>query len=71
MCYAELIDELRRRGIHATESQVRWAIQSGKVDRPPLNKSLNFDFGEEHLQRLVELFTAKQAAGAPSAINDQ
>ena len=71
MCFRELIDELRRQGIQATESQIRWAIKSGKVSKPPLNKGLNFVFGDEHLERLVELFTAGQATSAPNAISDQ
>lgn len=72
MCFGELIDELRRQGIHATESQIRWAIRSGKVSKPPLNKrSLNFDFGEDHVKGLVELFTSRQATCAPNAINEQ
>ena len=70
MCFRELIDELRRQGIHATESQIRWAIQSGKVARPPLTKSLNFNFDDGHLERLVELFAARQATCAPNAINE-
>jgi len=64
MCYRELIDELRRLGIDATESQIRWAIKSGKVSRPPLNKGLNFVFGQEHVERFVELFANGQATCA-------
>jgi hypothetical protein len=70
MCYSELIDELRRRGIDVTESQIRWAIKSGKVSRPPLNKGLNFVFGEEHVEQFIQLFSNKHAARAAGAIND-
>ena len=71
MCYSELIDELRRRGIDVTESQIRWAIKSGKVSRPPLNKGLNFVFGEEHVEQFVQLFSNQPTAHVARAINDR
>jgi hypothetical protein len=56
MCLRDLLLSLKQDGIEVTESQVRWAITSGKVDRPPLDGSLRFDFGEHHLCQLRELF---------------
>jgi hypothetical protein len=39
-----------------TIAQVRWAIASGQVTRPPLDGSLRFDFGEQHLKELIRYF---------------
>ena len=56
MCFRDLIAALRRAGLAVTDSQVRWAINSGKIDRPPLDGSLRFVFTEEHVQQLKTLF---------------
>src|SRR5262245_51907772 len=32
-------------GHEVTEPQIRWAIKSGQVSRPPLDGSLRFNFG--------------------------
>ena len=53
MCLKDLIEELKRRyEIQATDGQIRWAINSGKIARPPLDGSLRFDFNEDHLSQL-------------------
>ena len=56
MCLRDLLLNLKRDGIEVTESQVRWAITSGKIERPPLDRSLRFDFGEHHVFQLRQLF---------------
>jgi len=56
MCLRDLLDALRRDGVFVTEPQIRWAITSGKIERPPLDGSLRFDFGEHHLCQLRQLF---------------
>ena len=59
MCYGDLIQTLQERGIRATESQLRWAICSGKVSRPLRDSSLRFVFTEKHVRELVDYFSAR------------
>ena len=56
MCLKDLLKKLHAEGTLATEPQIRWAITSGKVPRPPLDGSLRFDFGEEYLEMFRALF---------------
>ena len=59
MCMRDLLTALYDEGLPVRETQVRWAIASGKITRPPLDGSLRFDFGREHLEQLRQLFAAK------------
>jgi hypothetical protein len=59
MCLRDLLSLLRREGLAVSETRIRWAITSGKVARPPLDGSLRFDFQEEHLHELRQLFATK------------
>jgi hypothetical protein len=59
MCLRDLLTALRGGGLEVTEAQIRWAIKTGKVARPPLDGSLRFAFGEEHLRQLREHFTRR------------
>ena len=56
MCMKDLVKTLRDRGIDITESQVRWALNSGKISRPPMDGLLRFVFGEAHLANLTLLY---------------
>jgi hypothetical protein len=56
MCLRDLLKHLKDEGISVSETQVRWAIISHKIDRPPLDGSLRFDFSEKHLRQIQELF---------------
>lgn len=56
MCFRDLIAALHRAGVSVTDSQVRWAITSDKINRPPLDGSLRLIFTREHLQQLKTLF---------------
>ena len=56
MCFRELLDRVRQHRPGITPAQIRWAITSGKVSRPPLDGSLRFVFGETHLQEMVACF---------------
>lgn len=60
MCLRDLLRKLRTEGLDVTESQVRWAISSGRVKRPPLDGSLRFVFGEEHLAELRAWFARRE-----------
>ncbi len=63
MCLKELLDELKRRGVQATESQIRWAIRTGKVTRPRVDGSFRFDFTEANLADLAEHFAPEVSRG--------
>jgi len=63
MCYGDVLRALRENGFAVTTTQVRWAITSGKVSRPPLDGSLRFDFGEQHLGELRDYFMAVAVSG--------
>lgn len=60
MCFRELLDELKRAGVLATESQIRWAIKTGKVTRPRVDGSLRFDFVAKDLAELAAYLTARR-----------
>lgn len=60
MCLSELLDELRRSGVGATESQIRWAIKTGRVTRPRVDKSLRFDFTLENVAELATHFRTRR-----------
>ncbi len=56
MCLKDLLMTLRGEGLVISETKIRWAISAGKVSRPPLDGSLRFNFGQEHLEQLRRLF---------------
>ena len=56
MCLKDLMAVLCKLGHVVTEAQIRWAIKSGKVTRPPLDGSLRFDFGEQHVREYCTYF---------------
>jgi hypothetical protein len=66
MCWRDLMARLGERGLTVTEAQVRWAIRTGKVARPPLDGSLRFDFGDEHLNQLVAYFGGRAVDESPT-----
>ena len=56
MCLKEMLDELIRRKVAATESQVRWAIKTGKVQRPRVDGSMRFDFSQDNVEEIAGHF---------------
>ena len=60
MCLKDLLKRLQRDGLDVTEAQIRWAINSGKVTRPPLDGSLRFVFGERHVAELRMWFDRRE-----------
>jgi hypothetical protein len=64
MCFRDLVKVLRARGVEATESQLRWAIKTGKVSRPPLDGSLRFRFTGSNVEELLAHFGGRGATGA-------
>ncbi len=61
MCLKELMDELRRAEADVSESQIRWAIKTGKVSRPRVDGSFRFDFSEENVAEIVAHFAKSEA----------
>jgi hypothetical protein len=61
MCFRELLDALNAEGLSISEPQIRWAITSGKIDRPALDGSLRFKFEAEDLEELKEYFRNRPA----------
>jgi hypothetical protein len=64
MCFGDLMLELHRRGISVTESQVRWALKTGKVDRPKLDGSLRFSFSPANVVEIVDHFSEREPVTA-------
>jgi len=62
MCWRDVVTALRQLGIDATESQIRWAIKTEKVSRPPLDGSLRFAFSEQHVAEIRTYFHNQLAA---------
>lgn len=56
MCFKDMLDALRADGLAITSTQLRWAINSGQVSRPPLDGSLRFDFGPQQVAELRAYF---------------
>ncbi len=64
MCFGDLVNELKRHGISVTESQIRWAIKTGKVSRPEMDASLRFKFSEQNVSEIVRYFKPKNLVSA-------
>ena len=60
MCFSDLMRELERRGVAVTESQIRWAIRTGKVSKPPINGSLRYEFNVGNVEELVTYLRRRQ-----------
>ena len=65
MCFAELVDELRRLGVSVTEPQIRWAIKTGKVSKPTLDGSHRFKFTNKIVAELAAQFGQTAETVAP------
>jgi hypothetical protein len=59
MCLRDLMAALRERGLEVTETQIRWAIKSKRLSRPPLDGSLRFDFGPQHVEEICAYFARR------------
>jgi hypothetical protein len=64
MCFGNLVNELKQHGISVTESQIRWAIKTGKVSRPEMDASLRFKFSEQNVSEIVRHFKPQYAVTA-------
>ena len=67
MCFRDLIQALNDEGIALTESQIRWALRTGKIDRPELDSSLRFVFSQDHVEQLRKLSRSRTAPARRAA----
>jgi hypothetical protein len=56
MVLSDFVRSLQGLGLRVTASQVRWAIASEGISRPPLDGSLSFDFGNDHIEEFREYY---------------
>lgn len=62
MCLKELMCELKRAGVKVSESQIRWALRTGRVSRPRVDGSLRFDFTVENVADLATYFSEREVS---------
>jgi len=60
MCFKDMFASLRAEGLDLTPAQIRYAIYNGKVSTPPMNGSLSFDFGPQHIAELLTYFRGRE-----------
>lgn len=65
MCFKDMLATLRAEGLVLSQAQVRYAINNDKINRPPLNGSLSFEFGPQHIQELLAYFRSRKARIRP------
>ena len=68
MCFGDLLLTLRADGLNINATQLRWAIDSGKATRPPLDASLRFDFGSQQVDELRHYFRSRKERGRPQVL---
>ena len=66
MIFQDVLKHLRDTVISVTESQIRWAIKTGKVPRPEMDASLRFRFSDDDVFALVQHF---QPAAVPETVS--
>jgi hypothetical protein len=64
VCLRDFLQTLRARGVTLTEAQIRWAMATGKISRPPMDGSLRFEFGPQHVAEVVTYCGQKQRVAA-------
>ena len=65
MCFGDVLNALRQSGMSVSAMQLRWAINSGKITRPPLDGSLRFDFDPAHVVELQNYFRTRKPFRRP------
>lgn len=59
MTFAELLFELDGQGISLPPNRIYSWLRNRKLPRPPMNRSLGFDYTQEHVQRIRELMATE------------
>ncbi len=57
MVMHEVIREAESRGVKIDPNQIRYAIGTGRIPRPPLNGMRVFEFSSEHVEKIVSYFS--------------
>lgn len=57
MRMSQVLATLNAEGLDVKPWNLRYLIDAGKIERPPLDRSLNFHFTDEHVEKLRELLT--------------
>lgn len=60
MCFRDFVRALTAEGVRVTDTQVRWAIATGKIPRPPMDGSLRYVFGAKHVKNAKRIFGGSQ-----------
>jgi hypothetical protein len=60
-----MLATLRAEGLVLSQAQVRYAINNDKIARPPMDGSLSFDFGPQHIRELLTYFRSRKARSRP------
>jgi len=68
MCFRDVLDALHAEGVNVNGTQLRWAITSGKITRPPLDGSLRFDFSPQQVEELLAYFRGRKERRRPRAL---
>ncbi len=58
MCLSDVLRELDERGLKTHWWHVRWAVLSGKLERPPKDGAGNFVYGPEVVDKLEQVMRA-------------
>ena len=65
MCFSDLLEKLRAEGLVVTESQIRFAVRSGRITRPSRDGGGRFIWTEAIVAELVtHLSRTRQAVPA-------
>ena len=59
MVLSEFLLEVRTYGVSPSETQLRWAMKTGKLPRLRLDAAHRFDFSRDDVDRAVALFKAR------------
>ena len=67
MVFADLQQQLRAEGFHATRGRIYRAIDTRKVDRPPMNGAGQYEFAAQHLDQLRDYLRFRPKRGRRTA----
>ncbi len=59
MVLSEYLTAIRQHGVDPTETQVRWAMKTGKLPRPQLDGAHRFMFGQDDIDLAVAFFQGR------------
>lgn len=57
---SEFLVQLSAQGVCPSETQLRWAMKTGKLPRPRIDSAHRFDFNCDDVDRAVALFKSRE-----------